>query len=105
MFENNSAKLSRQSENSVGGLGAVTPRVSEIEGVITKLQNSVAILGEMVSSIESKLEPITRQSSEKGDEVCEPEFDTKVAQEINKAVRSINYLSEKVRDLRERIEL
>jgi len=83
-----------------------TPKkISETEQVIIKLQNSVSVLGDMVASIEDKLAPIIRQSNVKDDEAVEPEFGTKIAQEINKAVRNINYLSEKVRDLRERVEL
>lgn len=109
MFGQDKSQALRNSELSGIAMSPVcsgtTPRVSETESVIVKLQNSVSVLGDMVASIENKLNPITRPELPKNEEVKEPEFSTKISQEIHKAVRDIQYLSEKLRDLRERVEL
>lgn len=80
---------------------------TEVSRVISNLSNSVERLTEEVSSFEARLTGITRNNPRGSgtDKAETPEFNTKLAQDINSKVRDLGNLIDRLSDLRNRIEL
>ena len=82
-------------------------RETEVGRVLSNLTNNVERLTEEVSSFEARLTGITRNELKGSgtDRAETPEFNTKLAQDINSRVRDLNNLIDRLSSLRNRIEL
>lgn len=77
----------------------------ETESVLLRLQNEITDMFKQISTTEDKLSPILRSPEPGGVETPNPEYSTKLAQEINNCVRDLIVLNGRIANLRNRIEL
>jgi len=84
----------------------VPVRETEVNRVISNLAEAVEGLTQSVEATEARLSCVVRNVlSQPSDKVSEPEYNTLLAQEINKIYNKVKYLQERLDDLLNRVEL
>ena len=93
-------------ETKAGLAGNVPVRETEVSRVMTNLSKAVEGLTQSVDTTEARLSGVVRNvPSNSGDKAAEPEYNTLLAQDINKIHNKIQYLRERLDDLLSRVEL
>jgi len=81
-------------------------RETEVNRVMSNLAKAVECLVQSVDATEARLSGIVRNvPNQPSDKVSEPEYNTLLAQEINKIHNKVQYLRERLDDLLNRVEL
>ncbi|NLD50854.1 MAG: hypothetical protein GX660_27240 [Clostridiaceae bacterium] len=84
----------------------IAVRETEVSRVMGNLSKAVECLTQSIDATEARLTGITRNiPSGTLDKVSEPEYDTTLAQDINKIHNKVQYLRGRLDDLLDRIEL
>ena len=84
-----------------------TARETEISSVTRKLKEMVGVVQDKFQNLETRLTPVLRiiPESDGREKLAEPEFSTKLAQDINNEVRKLENTAQFIESLMSRLEL